>query len=107
MELLTIQDTAHMLKVSTVTVRRFIADGRLPAVKVGKGVRVRKEAVDRLVRPVKLKAAETSQAKRSGRPLTFDDPLFKLIGSARSAGPGDVSENKYKYLAEAYAATEE
>jgi hypothetical protein len=53
------------------------------------------------------KARPRKQRKTSARPLTFDDPLFKLIGSARSRGPGDVAENKHKYLAQVYAATEE
>ena len=42
-------------------------------------------------------------AKRSlrGKPTTADDPLWKLVGIGHS-GKGDVSENKHKYLAEAY-----
>jgi hypothetical protein len=41
--------------------------------------------------------------KRSirGKPTTADDPLWKLVGIGHS-GKGDVSENKHKYLAEAY-----
>jgi hypothetical protein len=37
-----------------------------------------------------------------GKPMTYDDPLWELIGSAHSEGPTDVSSNKHKYLAEAY-----
>ena len=37
-----------------------------------------------------------------GRVLTEDDPLFDLIGIGHSGGPGDVSANKHRYLAEAY-----
>lgn len=42
-------------------------------------------------------------AKRSvrGKPTTADDPLWQLVGIGHS-GKGDVSENKHKYLAEAY-----
>jgi hypothetical protein len=36
-----------------------------------------------------------------GKPTTADDPLWKLVGIGHS-GKGDVSENKHKYLAEAY-----
>jgi len=41
--------------------------------------------------------------KRSGRgkPTSVDDPLWKLVGIGHS-GRGDISENKHKYLAEAY-----
>lgn len=33
-----------------------------------------------------------------------DDPLWNIVGMASSEGPTDVSENKHRYLAEAYAA---
>ncbi|HLH25703.1 MAG TPA: helix-turn-helix domain-containing protein [Chloroflexota bacterium] len=97
MELLTVDDTAEALKVSTTTVRRFIADGRLPAVKVGKVVRVRREAVEQLAQPVQPKARrERSRA----RPMTADDPMSKLVGSVTDAPPTDSSK-KYEYLADA------
>lgn len=37
-----------------------------------------------------------------GVPITADDPLLDIIGIAHTDGPGDVSSNKYKYLADAY-----
>jgi hypothetical protein len=45
----------------------------------------------------------TPVAKRRvrGKPTSADDPLWKLIGIGHS-GKGDISENKHKYLAEAY-----
>lgn len=53
-----------------------------------------------IVQPVKK--AGNRRVPR-GKPFTKDDPLWNIVGMARSEGPGDVSENKYKYLAEAYA----
>jgi hypothetical protein len=38
-----------------------------------------------------------------GRPTGASDPLWKLIGIGESEGPGDVSTNKHKYLADANA----
>jgi hypothetical protein len=40
-----------------------------------------------------------------GRPLTLDSPLWNIVGMADSGpdGPTDVSRNKHKYLADAYA----
>ena len=105
MELLTIQDTAQLLKVSPVTVRRFIADGTLPAVRVGKGVRVRKEAIDQLARPIEpQKPAVPKPARKTGRPMTADDPLSKLVGSVTDVPPSDSSK-KHEYLAEVHAPT--
>ncbi len=110
MELLTIQETAQILKVAPITVRRFIAAGRLTAIKAGKGVRVRKESVEQFIQPVEPKAkvqlelreTELKPSVPKGRPLTFDDPLWELVGSATEAEPTDASR-KYEYLAEALA----
>lgn len=55
MELLTIQEVASLLKVNPITVRRQIAAGRLPAVKIGRHVRVKKEAVESLLSPIRPK----------------------------------------------------
>jgi hypothetical protein len=37
-----------------------------------------------------------------GKPITADDPIWNIVGIGRSEGPGDISTNKHKYLAEAY-----
>jgi excisionase family DNA binding protein len=52
MELLTIAETAKLLKVTPTTVRRYISTGQLPALKFGRRVRIRKEAVEGLLAPV-------------------------------------------------------
>ena len=109
MELLTVQETAAMLKLSPVTIRRYIASGRLPAVKVGRGVRIRKEAVEGLLEPTLpphlRDDPEDELSTPEGRPLTRNDSLFKIIGIFENGpdGPTEVSSNKHKYLAEAYA----
>ena len=109
MELLTIQETAALLKLSPVTIRRYVASGRLPAVKVGRAVRIRREAVDGLLTPVLpphlRDDPEDDLSIPEGRPVTRNDSLFKIIGMFDSGpdGPTDVSTNKHKYLAEAYA----
>lgn len=38
----------------------------------------------------------------AGRPTSSSDPLWKLIGIGASEGPGDVSTDKHRYLADAY-----
>lgn len=52
MELLTVQEIAALLKVNPETVRRHIASGRLQAVRIGRHVRVRREAIDAMVIPI-------------------------------------------------------
>jgi excisionase family DNA binding protein len=111
MELLTVEETAAMLKVSQVTVRRFIADGRLPAVKVGRSVRVEKGEAERVARPatVKSRRLQREDSVPLGEPFTAVDSLWDIVGIAGydPDAPTDVSENKYKYLADAYADTHE
>jgi excisionase family DNA binding protein len=91
-----------MLKVNPITIRRFIADGRLTAVRIGRGVRVRKEAVDQLAEPVAPRDVRRKTTRRTVRPMTWDDPMSKLVGSATDALPTDSSK-KYEYLADAVA----
>ncbi len=45
----TIEEVARILKVSTDTIRRMIADGELEAVKVRGQWRIKKESVDKLL----------------------------------------------------------
>src|SRR4051794_4450368 len=111
MELLTVEETAAMLRVSKVTVRRFIADGRLPAVKVGRAVRVEKADAERVAQPATPKApmSRPTSRKYRGTQANAVAALRKLVGIAGydPNAPTDVSENKYKYLAEAYEDTPE
>jgi excisionase family DNA binding protein len=44
---LTVSEVANSLRVSNMTVYRFINSGQLPAVRVGKAYRIRQEDVDR------------------------------------------------------------
>jgi excisionase family DNA binding protein len=126
MQLFTIQETAAMLKVSPMTIRRYIASGKLAAVRVGRRIRVEQKAIKEFVEPVEPETfeAETEKPKNgifeevdgrtfywdNGRrievqPFTFDDPLWNIVGIIDDDGPTDASVNTDKYLAEAYADT--
>lgn len=48
------------------------------------------------------KAARARRRRPAGRPLTYDDPLWQLVGAAADAAPTDAAR-KHEYLAEAYA----
>jgi hypothetical protein len=51
------------------------------------------------VRPAKRTGQRRTRPK--GQPITEDDPIWRLFGTGDS-GIGDISENKHKYLADAY-----
>ncbi len=128
MQLFTFQETAAMLKVSPMTIRRYFASGKLAAVRVGRRVRIRQEVIEQFLEPVEPETikAET-ETPRNGifedadgrtflmdngrrvevRPLTFDDPLWGIVGIIDGDGPTDASVNHDKYLADACADTHE
>jgi hypothetical protein len=63
---------------------------------------VRREAIEEFVRPVEAKSGESDTADDYGKPFSFDNPLWDIVGIIKD-GPSDLAENHDKYLAEAYA----
>lgn len=49
---------------------------------------------------VVMPAKAVKRRSHRGRPLTYDDPLWELVGSVSSAEPTDASK-KHEYLADA------
>jgi len=112
MELMTIKEAADALRVSPVTVRRYISKGRLAAVRVGRGLRVEKKAVETLPVPSLPRGWEDIPPRgykyaKYLKPIPEDDydPFKGLIGiiEGKVENPTDISTNKQKYLADAYA----
>ncbi len=48
-------------------------------------------------------SADPARIARKGDPTSADDPLWEIISIVTTDEATDVSENKLKYLAEAYA----
>jgi len=108
---MTVPEAAAMLRVSSMTIRRFIDSGQLPAVRVGPLVRIERRAAEGLVKPLRApsRRLRARRYRKHPRPLTAARPsdnswLLGLIGIADGPDDGvhDVSTNKYKYLAEEY-----
>jgi excisionase family DNA binding protein len=97
MELLTVRQVAEILQINPMTVRRYIEAGKLAAVRVGRRVRVRREALEDLMEPVFAKRKK-SEPTIPGRPTSTDDPLWQLVGIGESREPTDASR-KHEYLA--------
>ncbi|HEY7034990.1 MAG TPA: helix-turn-helix domain-containing protein [Thermomicrobiales bacterium] len=80
LDLLTMREVAALLKVSEVTVARWLKQGRLPAYRVGpRAVRVRRVDVDNLIEPREVASqdehpdAEDDWKARALRPLTKEE----------------------------------
>ena len=65
-KLLEVDDVAEHLKVGKVTIYRWCREGRMPCIKIGKGWRIRREALDEFIR-------------QSERPRTLSAQLQQFI----------------------------
>ena len=75
MELLTVRETAAILRVAPITVRRYIATGRLPAVRVGRNVRIDRDALPLALQPVSPARPERTRVGRRVQPFGPEDPI--------------------------------
>jgi excisionase family DNA binding protein len=51
-ELLSIQEVAQITGLHEITIRRYVRSGELEAVRIGRRIRVRREALDKLLKPL-------------------------------------------------------
>ena len=85
LDLLTVPEAAKMLKVSAVTLRRWIKQGRLPAYHVGpRQVRIRQEDLTKVLTPTRpaegsaIKEGTPISTTLTVRPLTEDEVAQQL-----------------------------
>lgn len=61
-ELLSIQEVARITGLHEITIRRYIRSGALEAVRIGRRIRVRREALDKLMQPLHPEPEPASQS---------------------------------------------
>ena len=99
MSLLTVQETATRLKVHPLTVRRYVASGRLQSVRVGRGVRIDEEALDQFLgRTAPTENPGRSDAAALAKPLSADHGLWGLAGLV-TEGPATDAARIHDLLA--------
>src|SRR5215203_3836943 len=82
-ELFTVEQAAKALKVHHITVRRYIKEGKLKALRAGGNVRLSAEAIKSFTQSFVPKI-KTTKAVSAEANFSFDDPLFRL--KARGLG---------------------
>ena len=87
--LLSVKQVAYILKVHPLSVRRYIKQGRLKAVKVGGNVRVRDKDLQEFHKELTASSPQQSiivNAKRSivAKAFTPEDPFLRLSGRGAS-----------------------
>ena len=96
-ELLTIREAARFLKVSPLTVRRWLKQGRLPAYRLGpRAIRIRRADLDASFSPIAeeevrtVKEAVPVPAKAIVKPLTEDQVARGLQALEQSRALSDA-----------------
>jgi len=85
---LSVRQVAYILKVHHLTIRRYIKEGKLKAVRVGGNVRIKESELQEFHKD--LSAAPNQQSiilkakKHSARPFSDIDPLLRLQGRGAS-----------------------
>jgi len=84
--LLNVNQVAFILKVHPLTVRRYIKEGKLKAVKAGGNIRIKESSLGEFnkefassSRPALIKNKFTPSKR-----FTLDDPLFRIRGRGAS-----------------------
>lgn len=88
--LFNVNQIAFMLKVHPLTIRRYIKEGKLKAVKIGGAVRVPESGLQKAIKeltphpkiPVKTASKRISAAKS----FTSEDPFLQMEGRGASIG---------------------
>lgn len=89
--LLTVKEVAERLRLHPITVRRLIASGRLPAVRIGRAVRVREGDVSRIASPEpglrarEVTAQQLDRARQAARRLIELRDQKSAYGEAEKA----------------------
>lgn len=84
--LYSVSQVAILLKVHSLTVRRYIKEGKLRAVKVGGNVRVPQSAVSDFSQAIFPTAysAKKIKVETEDKKFTLQDPIFRLKGRGLS-----------------------
>jgi excisionase family DNA binding protein len=99
MELLTVKETANLLRVSTVTVRRYIASGKLPAVRVGRNIRIRRDDAEGVIESSGSEVDPKYIAEEKAKYVSSD----RLSSVTEDVGPTEMDEDPARYLREHYS----
>lgn len=83
-EFFTVYEAAGMLKVHPITIRRYIREGKLKAVRAAGNIRISKSGFIAFTESFVPKTIKASVAVAKESNFSFDDPIFRL--KARGLG---------------------
>lgn len=98
----TIQEVAERLKVHFHTVRKLLRQGEIQSFRVGNQIRVAHEDLEAYIQRQKRVLAEPARAAHLAALPTADQLDWEGIIDLGISGASDVSNNKHRYLPEAF-----
>jgi len=90
-DLLTVEQVADYLQLNKLTIYKYIRDGRLPAVKIGKVYRVRKPDIEAFLESKRIRPPAASPAKPA-RPAVARPEEIAVAPPPRRGGKPDIRE---------------
>jgi excisionase family DNA binding protein len=90
-QLLTVSQVAGQLQVTPQTIRNWIEHGALPAVRVGRGYRIRREHLDALLTRASAESASLATRRDVWAPTTASLPRRQDPEAPRSVWDGTSS----------------
>lgn len=83
-EFFTVKEAAGLLKVHPITIRRYIREGKLKAVRAGGNIRIAKSGFTAFTESFVPKSNKAPALMARESNFSFDDPIFRL--KARGLG---------------------
>lgn len=86
-EFYTVNQTAIILKVHPLTIRRYIKEGKLKAVKIGGNIRIAQSAINDFTKNIDSGITQTKKTTsifQQNKYFNLDDPIFRIKGSGLS-----------------------
>lgn len=88
-EFYTINQTAIILKIHPLTVRRYIKEGKLKAYRVGGNIRIRVGDLKAFIENFTPHPKPSSATISNKKPFSFSDPFFRLKARGLSMNKGE------------------
>lgn len=107
-ELLSVHEVAETTGLHEITIRRYVRSGELEAVRIGRRIRVRREAVDRLMKPIRPEpgpgSAPQSELHLKERAVAYEVILQGRAGETIPEAVGRIALQLVQLPAEDVAA---
>ena len=85
-ELLSIQEVAQITGLHEITIRRYVRSGELEAVRIGRRIRVQREAVDKLMKPIHPDSVPESSTEDAWY-LREGAAVYESVGAGSAVTP--------------------